>query len=156
MPDPVPWACALLLLVAANAVPWLLGHALGERFAAPIDLGFTLKDGQRLLGAHKTWRGLVAGMLGCGIAAMLCGNAFALGLAFGGLSLAGDAVSSAMKRRLRLTAGAQLPLFDQLLEALLPLVVLRAPLGLSWVDVALTAAMFTAGDLALTGRRRRR
>jgi CDP-2,3-bis-(O-geranylgeranyl)-sn-glycerol synthase len=148
-------ACVLLLVVVANSAAWLAGRVFGLRFAAPLDGGFKLSDGTRLLGSHKTWRGLVAGALGAAIAAPLCGYSAVLGLAFGTLALVGDAGSSALKRRLRLAPGAQAPLIDQVLEALLPLMVLRSPLGLGWADVALVTAVFTVFDVAATAVRDR-
>jgi hypothetical protein len=77
-------------------------------------------DGERLLSDHKTRRGLLPGTLGCGLTAMLTGPGFALGASFGALSLTGDALSSALKRRLRLAPGAEIPGLDQLPEAVLP------------------------------------
>jgi len=72
------------------------------------------------------------------------------------LSLTGDAASSALKRRLRLAPGAQAPIVDQALEALLPLIVLRVPLDLAWIDVALVAGAFTVLDIAATAIQSRR
>jgi CDP-2,3-bis-(O-geranylgeranyl)-sn-glycerol synthase len=148
--------CALMLLVAANSAAWLAGCALGSRFAAPLDCGIMLPDGTRLLGSHKTWRGLIVGALAAALVAPLCGHPAALGFAFGALSLTGDAASSALKRRMRLAPGAQVPLIDQIPEALLPVLALRVPLGLGWPDVALAAGTFTALDVAATAIRSRR
>ena len=156
MSEAPPSLCALLLLVAANSAAWLAGRALGAHLAAPLDGGLKLRDGTRLLGSHKTWRGLFVGALAAALVAPICGYSTALGLAFGALSLTGDAASSALKRRLRLAPGAQAPLVDQALEALLPLIVLRGPLGLAWADVALVASAFTVLDIAATAIRSRR
>jgi CDP-2,3-bis-(O-geranylgeranyl)-sn-glycerol synthase len=156
MVHPATASCALLLLVAANSAAWLSGWVLGSRFAAPLDGGLVLADGTRLLGSHKTWRGLVAGALGAAVVAPLCAYPATLGFEFGALSLVGDAMSSALKRRLRLAPGAQAPLLDQVLEALLPLVVLRSPLDLGWTDVALVSALFTTLDVVATAVRARR
>jgi CDP-2,3-bis-(O-geranylgeranyl)-sn-glycerol synthase len=148
--------CALLLLMAANSAAWLTGRLLGAHLAAPLDAGLMLPDGTRLLGSHKTWRGLVVGALAAALVAPLCGHPAALGLAFGALSLTGDAASSALKRRMHLAPGAQAPLLDQALEALLPLAVLRLPLALSWMDVVLVAGGFIVLDVAATAIRTRR
>ncbi len=103
----------------------------------PMDFGRTAKDGQRLLGDGKTWRGLLGGLLGALVvgglqvaAAAAVGNGAVLPtfdpqggaagpasfvvilvLAFG--ALLGDAVKSLAKRRLGLARGARLPLADQ-------------------------------------------
>jgi len=52
------WLKALTLLGAAHMAPWAAGYFLGGRLAQPIDAGMTLRDGRRLLGDHKTWRGV--------------------------------------------------------------------------------------------------
>jgi CDP-2,3-bis-(O-geranylgeranyl)-sn-glycerol synthase len=113
MSDLPTFLCALVLLVAANSAAWLAGRTLGVHLAAPLDGGLKLRDGTRLLGSHKTWRGFVVGALAAALVAPICGHSIALGLAFGALSLTGDAASSALKRRLRLAPGAQAPLIDQ-------------------------------------------
>jgi CDP-2,3-bis-(O-geranylgeranyl)-sn-glycerol synthase len=87
------------------------------------------KDGQRITGDGKTFRGTIAGTI-CGIAAGLLLNNVApilgmpsfgsgieqipilIGLSMG--SMAGDLVASFFKRRLGLKRGAKLYLVDQL------------------------------------------
>ena len=91
---------------------------------APIDLGKKLKDGYRIFGDGKTFRGLIAGTL-CGIAIGLIQNllspmmglpSFVLPalvcLSFG--ALLGDLCKSFFKRRFGLRRGASLPVVDQL------------------------------------------
>jgi len=147
-------ACALLLLIVGNSMPWLLGRLLGEHLRLPLDFGFTLPDGRALFGAHKTWRGLLGGLFGGALTAELCGLHWQLGLGFAALSLAGDALSSALKRRLAIRPGREVLGLDQLPEALLPLALLRAGLGLDWAQVAATAAIFLVLDIAAAGFRR--
>jgi CDP-2,3-bis-(O-geranylgeranyl)-sn-glycerol synthase len=95
----------------------------------PLDFGRTFKDGRRIMGDGKTYRGTIAGVV-CGIFAGLALNMVAqsVGLpAFGqgasqlpilvGLSLGamlGDIVASFFKRRLGLKRGAPLFVIDQL------------------------------------------
>src|SRR5581483_10835306 len=139
---------ALLLLLAANAAPWILGRLLGARFGWPLDFGATLPDRRRLFGDHKTWRGLAGGALACGLVASLFGLRFSLGVWFGALALAGDALSSLIKRRLGFAPGRDVPVVDQLPEALLPLGVLASALHLRSLDVACVAIAFILIDLA--------
>jgi CDP-2,3-bis-(O-geranylgeranyl)-sn-glycerol synthase len=139
---------ALLLLVAANGGPWLAARLLGARWGAPVDFGLTLSDGQRLLGAHKTWRGLMAGMLTTVLAACLTGLNWSVGAAVAALSLLGDLLSSACKRRLRRAPGSVVPLIDQLPESILPLAVLALPLGLNVRTVAAVVALFAGLNMA--------
>ncbi len=123
---------------------------MGTRWAAPLDFGTTLRDGTKLLGSHKTWRGLIAAMIACGAVAQLLGCGFALGMGFGTLAMLGDATSSFIKRRLRLPSGAEVPGLDQVPEAMLPLLVLARPLGLRFVDILLVTAIFVLLDIAAT------
>lgn len=145
---------ALILLIGANSAPWMLARVLGGRWNAPLDFGLTLPDGRRFLGSHKTWRGLVGGSLICAAAAALCGLDWRLGAEFGLLSVLGDSLSSALKRRLGLAPGREMPLIDQLPEALLPLIVFRGPLGLHSASIIATTAVFTVLDILSTGARR--
>jgi CDP-2,3-bis-(O-geranylgeranyl)-sn-glycerol synthase len=138
---------SLVLLVVANLMPWALGRMCGERWAAPLDCGMTLPDGRRLMGSHKTWRGLAAALLGCGITARALGIQWMLGIEFAALSMLGDAVSSAWKRRRGRQPGQDDPGLDQLPEALLPLVALRGRLGLGWREILLVSAAFAILNL---------
>jgi hypothetical protein len=143
------------LLATSNSAPWLLGHALGARGAAPLDFGRRWHDGERLFGAHKTWRGLASAMAGTALVGWLAGVTPGLGAAFGALAMAGDLLSSFVKRRLRLRPGQDVPGLDQLPECLLPLAALARPLALDATAIALVAAAFTLGHLAIVRLRRR-
>jgi CDP-2,3-bis-(O-geranylgeranyl)-sn-glycerol synthase len=89
-----PFTNALLLLICANLLPWAAGRLLGAYWSAPLDLGTCLHDGRRLLGAHKTWRGLAAAIAGCALAAEVVGLQWWIGALFGALSMLGDSISS--------------------------------------------------------------
>jgi hypothetical protein len=67
----LPLTYALLLLIVANLLPWAVGRACASRWNAPLDFGLTLRDGRRLLGGHKTWRGVAASIAGCAVTAEL-------------------------------------------------------------------------------------
>ncbi len=148
-------ARALLLLILANSLPWIAGRLLGPRWGVPLDLGVTLADGRRLLGSHKTWRGVAAGVVGCALAAAVAGLHGWTGAAFALLSMLGDACSSFCKRRLRMAPGLDVPLLDQLPEALLPLLVLRTSLALDSTSIVAVAGAFTLLDMLASGVRRR-
>lgn len=141
---------ALILLVAANATPVLLAMLLGDRWAQPLDGGRTLRDGRPLFGSHKTWRGLIGGILASGAAGAALSAGFATGALFGLLALTGDLASSFLKRRLGRASGRETPLLDQLPEAVLPMLALREPLGLDALAIAGTAALFTVLDLLVS------
>jgi CDP-diglyceride synthetase len=133
---------ALFLLLAANGGPWLAARVLGQRWGAPVDMGLTLADGRRLLGSHKTWRGLLAGVLCTAAAASLTGLSWVTGACFAALSLLGDLLSSACKRRLGHAPGSGVPLVDQVPESLLPLALLALPLSLDLTGVVIVLLVF--------------
>ncbi|HVW67684.1 MAG TPA: CDP-archaeol synthase [Steroidobacteraceae bacterium] len=141
---------ALALVIAANVVPWIAGRLLGERWALPLDCGAKLPDGARLLGSHKTWRGLVAAAIVCTALGGVLGYPWTLGGEFALLALLADAVSSFVKRRLRLAPGTEVALLDQLPEALLPLLLLKSALGVSTGGALAIAVIFLCLDVMTT------
>ena len=126
----------LALLTVANSAPIVAKRLLGARWNAPIDAGKRFVDGEPLLGPSKTWRGLAAAIVACALAAPLLGFSVDQGALAALLAMAGDAVSSFSKRRLRIAPSDQAFGLDQVPEALLPLLALRAGLDLSWMLVA--------------------
>jgi CDP-2,3-bis-(O-geranylgeranyl)-sn-glycerol synthase len=119
---------------AANVMPIFAAHISAlKRFDAPIDFGKTWR-GKRIFGSHKTWRGLVAGIIFgtltlwlqqllvahsgwlqtwtarvdyAQIPTLMLGPLFALG------ALGGDAVESFFKRQRGLPPGQGWFPFDQ-------------------------------------------
>lgn len=126
----------LLLLAAANVAPIAGKRLLGTRAAWPVDGGLRFVDGRPLLGASKTWRGLLLGTAAAALLAPLLGFTAAAGAMAGLSSLAGDLLASFTKRRLGVPSSGRAFGLDQVPEALLPLLVLRETLGLSWPVVA--------------------
>jgi CDP-2,3-bis-(O-geranylgeranyl)-sn-glycerol synthase len=114
----------------ANLSPVLIARSF-KTLAVPIDGGRSLGD-KRILGDHKTWRGLLAGVAGAGLVfelqrlaywagigremAMIDYTAHPLvpGLLMGLGSGVGDAVKSFFKRRIGIAPGASWLVFDQL------------------------------------------
>jgi CDP-2,3-bis-(O-geranylgeranyl)-sn-glycerol synthase len=76
-----------------------------------------------------------------------------IGLEFALLSMLGDSLSSAWKRRTGQPPGHETFGVDQLPEALLPLILLRVPLQMGWTQVALVTAVFTVLDALSSGLR---
>ncbi len=150
------WLCAFALLAAAHVAPWWAGRTLGPRWAAPIDGGATLPDGHRLFGDHKTWRGLFASLALCTLLAPLLGHGAPLGAAFAALAMSADLASSFLKRRLNLAPGREVPGVDQIPEALVPLLVLARPLGITPAMATLLTGVFVLLDLAALPLRHRR
>jgi len=134
---------SLSLLVLANGAPVIARCLLGDRWATPVDAGLYLDDGQPLFGHAKTWRGLIAAVLVCAPVGALQGMGLFNGALFGLLAMLGDLLASFTKRRLGIPTSGRAWFLDQTPEALLPLAVLREPLGLDWLDVLIVATGFT-------------
>jgi CDP-archaeol synthase len=133
----------LLMLACANTAPLVAKRCLPSHGSMRLDGGLRFFDGQPLLGASKTVRGLLAAVLATALAAPLLGWPMAIGAALGALAMAGDALSSFVKRRLRIAPSGRATGLDQLPEALLPLAVLHAPLGLgAWQVIAIALVFF--------------
>jgi CDP-2,3-bis-(O-geranylgeranyl)-sn-glycerol synthase len=134
------WTAALeglwLFLPAyvANMSP-VFAAKLFPKWSAPIDGGRLARDGKRVLGPGKTWRGLVGGAVaGAAVAVVLSfaaagifrGDDFGRSLGspawaialfgglVGGMALVGDAVKSYFKRRRGKERGQPWVPFDQL------------------------------------------
>lgn len=147
---------ALALLIAANAVPVVVAKLARDQWAAPLDFGWVLPDGERLFGGHKTWRGLVSGIAACAGVGLLFDMTPIIGAGFACASLLADAVSSAAKRRMHLKPGTEYPGVDQIGEVLVPLVLFANPLSLEWSEVILVAVAFSVLDIATARLRHRR
>lgn len=139
----------LLLLGVANGAPIAVKRLLGARWAAPLDGGLHFVDGRRVLGPSKTVRGVVAAVVCTALGAMLLGLAPGMGAAIGAAAMAGDALSSFVKRRLGVEPSGRATGIDQVPEALLPLIVVRDALGLGWLHVAVVTAAFFALEIPL-------
>jgi hypothetical protein len=150
------WSSLLTLLgliLLANGLPALLGLLMGA--AAALDGGRTLADGRPLLGPSKTWRGLAVALVGTTLGGLALGLHWTLGLKVAAGAMLGDLAASFIKRRLRYPASTPVPLLDQIPEALLPALLVKAELALVWSDVVVVTLAFIVADLGLTplGRR---
>lgn len=146
---------ALALLIAANATPVVVAKIARGRAGAPLDFGYVLADGERLFGSHKTWRGLASAIVAATIAATLMRLPSWVGAAFAVTSLIADALSSAVKRRMKLRPGTECLGLDQLGEAVLPLLLFSRPLSLNAAEILLVTVAFVVLDVAVAGLRQR-
>ncbi len=124
----LPAGIANVVPIFASRISWL------QRFDAPIDGGLTLR-GRRIFGPHKTWRGIVCGVIAAiltlalqqwlvgrfGWAAWVAGSidyaalpTVLVGLLFGLGALGGDAVESFFKRQFNIAPGHGWFPFDQI------------------------------------------
>lgn len=140
----------LLLLLVANGAPLMARNVLGDRLGWPLDAGRCFLDGRRLLGPAKTARGVIAAIFACALVAPVVGLSLATGALFALYTMAGDALASFIKRRIGIEPSHSAPGLDQGLEALLPLLALRARLSLDWSEIALTVIGFFALEIVLS------
>jgi CDP-2,3-bis-(O-geranylgeranyl)-sn-glycerol synthase len=123
----LPAGMANVMPVFASRIPGL------KKYEAPIDCGLTFR-GKRVFGAHKTWRGLIAGIIAgtltlwlqqyaaahfswftkfdeqvnyASLPTLILGPLFAIG------ALGGDAIESFFKRQLNIAPGKGWFPFDQ-------------------------------------------
>ncbi len=133
----IPFAAAMGLEAIPQALWFFLPAYVANPMAVvwgggtPMDFGRRLRDGERLLGDGKTWRGLIGGVLsgallgfvltlpfvlldpgstwsfGAPIDAFLASAVLALG------ALLGDVAGAFVKRRMHKPRGAKAPVLDQ-------------------------------------------
>ncbi len=114
--------------LTANSFAVLTGGGL------PLDMGRTWRDGNRILGDGKTWRGLIGGIMLATLVGMVeqvlamaypadfsatyadtYVAAFPVVFTMACAAMAGDALGSFIKRRMGKKRGDSVPLMDQLL-----------------------------------------
>ena len=123
----------LLVLAAANSAPVLAKKLFGKSLSYPVDTGFAFIDGRPIFGPSKTIRGLVFAAAASALCAVVLGFAWTTGLEMGLLAMAGDLISSFIKRRIGLTPSSMAVGLDQIPESLLPALAVMRTLGAhSW------------------------
>jgi hypothetical protein len=147
---PVVVLQSLILIAVANGGPVLFARMLGRRFADPIDGGVVLRDGHQLLGRSKTWRGVAAAIVLAACAAVVVGLPWQAGAVIGASAMAGDCLSSFVKRRLALEPSSMALGLDQVPESLLPAVASVVFLPLTFGDIVAIVLVFSLGELAVS------
>lgn len=151
MPDHILHLAAILVLLGvANGAPIVARKIFQNRFNAPLDGGLRFFDGRPLLGPAKTIRGLLVSVTATVPVAVLLGLGWVVGAGLACAALAGDALSSFIKRRLGFRPHSQALGLDQIPESLLPLWLLRVPLNLTMTDMVILVAVFVALELLLS------
>lgn len=144
--DPHSIFRVLVMLMIANGAPVIAKKLLGDRLNQPLDCYQRWLDQRRLLGRSKTVRGVVASIGACSVGAYLIGIGWLVGAGFGAMSMAGDTLSSFVKRRLNIAPSGRAVGLDQIPEALLPSLFVSGMLSLSALDVVLIVAAFWLGS----------
>jgi CDP-2,3-bis-(O-geranylgeranyl)-sn-glycerol synthase len=140
----------LILLALANGSPIVAKWMIGDNYAQPLDGNITFVDGRPLFGASKTVRGILVSILITSACAPLLGLGLRIGLLVAITAMAGDLLSSFLKRRLGLQPGSQALGIDQIPESLLPLLACSQALSLTALDIVAGTAIFFVGDLVLS------
>jgi len=140
----------VILLAVANGAPLVAKKLLGSYLEHPLDGGRTLADGHRLLGSSKTIRGVLVGVLAPALIAPFAGFSWTTGLVIGAAAMAGDLLSSFIKRRMGLAPSSRAFGLDQIPESLLPALACMKDVGLTLVDVLVIVALFTVGGQILS------
>jgi hypothetical protein len=140
----------IVLLTLANGAPVIAKKVFGGRFARPLDAGVTFIDGRPLLGPSKTIRGVLVSILITTAGAPLVGFELQIGALVAAGAMAGDLLSSFLKRRFNLPPSSRALGLDQVPESLFPLLACWDVLSLRVADIALTTGIFFAGELVLS------
>lgn len=133
---------AAALLVVANGAPVLVNKVMGKRWSWPVDNELKLRDGHRLFGNTKTWRGLCSAVFFTTLAAILSGLEPLTGALFGALAMLGDLLASFIKRRIGHAESSRARGIDTVPESLLPILLLKDSLSLNLIDIMLVVALF--------------
>ena len=140
----------LILVTVANGAPVIASKALGEFASQPIDFGMFMFDGRPLLGPSKTFRGVLCSLGATAIAAAILNLGWEIGIAVACAAMAGDLLSSFLKRRFGLPASVRATGLDQIPESLLPCIVSANRLGLGILDILMVTSTFFVGEIVLS------
>jgi CDP-2,3-bis-(O-geranylgeranyl)-sn-glycerol synthase len=138
------------LLAVANGTPVIAKRLFGSRWAFPLDGYSTFTDSRPLFGQSKTIRGFVLSLAATALAGPVVGLGFETGFVVALAAMAGDLLSSFIKRRLAFAPSSQAIGLDQVPESLFPLLACRVALGLSTTDVATGVGIFFVGELVVS------
>jgi hypothetical protein len=140
----------LILLTVANGAPVVAKKVLGDRLSWPLDGGALFFDGKPLLGVTKTIRGIVVSVIATLLAALVLGFEWKLGLVIATAAMAGDLLSSFIKRRMALSSSSMALGLDHVPESLFPLLASQMMLPISLLDVLIGVVVFCVGALLLS------
>jgi hypothetical protein len=140
----------LFFIIVANASPIILSRLLGKRLNYPMDFNFILADGFPLLGAAKTWRGLLAALIITATIGWIFSYPIMVGIKIAVAAMLGDILSSFIKRRLKKPSSTRVLLLDQLPECLLPLLLMQKEFDLTWQMMIIVSALFLMIEIMLS------
>jgi hypothetical protein len=139
----------IVLLLCINATPAIMMPFCSKErpFGTPMDFDLLFWDGRAWLGKHKTVGGFGFGILaGCAMGYLL-GFSLSLGFGAGFLSMAGDSVSSFIKRRFKFDEGTEILILDQVFQGGFPLVMFHNAWGVPLRDSGALLIIFIAAGI---------
>ena len=140
----------VILILVANGAPILMRNFLGDIANYPLDAGKVLSDHHPVFGSSKTWRGVFSSVVFTVVVALLLGYDIMFGVMIAILAMAGDLLSSFIKRRLKMQPSKMAPFLDQVPESLFPALYMMLVLSLAWNDVVLIVMVFIVLELVLS------
>lgn len=140
----------LLLIIIANGAPILARILLNDQWNVAVDFDAKMADGNPVLGASKTWRGILATLLILPIVALIFGYTAEVGILIAMGTVSGDLLSSFVKRRLGMEPSSKAPLLDQIPESLIPALMMMQIFDLSLLGILFLVFAFTVIDMIMT------
>ena len=140
----------VVLLTLANGTPVIAQTLLGTFLNQPLDGGAAFFDGRPLFGPSKTIRGIVLSILMTTSLAPVIGLEWKIGLMTAASAMAGDLLSSFLKRRLKMPPSSRATGLDQIPESLLSALACRSTLGLTVLDITAVVVVFLVGEIVLS------
>ena len=132
----------VVFLLWINFLPPLANLIWKESFNLPLDGNRLWRDGRPLFGTHKTIRGILASVVGSLLFFPLLGLPWYIVTGAALLAMAGDLLSSFIKRRLNYASGDTVPGLDQFFEGFFPILLLAERLALAWWQILLVLVLF--------------
>jgi len=139
-----------VLLLIANGAPVVARMVLHDRLVRPVDGGFNFVDGRRLLGPRKTVLGLLSAALATMLVALILNVSWQSGLLVAAGAMAGDMLSSFIKRRVGVAPHGVVLGLDQLPEALVPLLLVKTQFALGGWNIVMILAAFCVTEWCLS------
>jgi CDP-diglyceride synthetase len=140
----------LILLALANGSPVVAKRICGNHGSWPLDGNIKFVDGRSIFGTSKTIRGILVSIFITSACAPLLGLTLQLGFIVAVAAMAGDLLSSFLKRRLGLKPSSRAAGLDQIPESLFPLLACRQALSLTALDIVAGTAIFFVAEVALS------
>lgn len=137
----------LLLIGVANGTPVLVKKVLGSLWSFPLDGCHTFIDQKPVFGPSKTIRGFVFSLAITAACSPVLAVSWHVGLVIAATAMAGDLLSSFIKRRLGRPSSSMALGLDQVPESLFPMVAAHYLLEVSWFSVVVVTVLFFVLEL---------